>query len=98
MTPCLCGGRLRRAAALTLFLGAIIGQPASNLAEQISDHNFATSGETMSDGTVPSFGTAPDGLTGNWPSGRCDAYCTDCGEGNSNPGFDDGYRHYCPVW
>jgi hypothetical protein len=102
MIPCLFGSRLRRAVALTLFLGAIIGRPASALAEQISDHNSAAGGEVTSDGSTPSIGSPPGdfGMTGDWPSGPYDAYCTDCGDGNAdcNPCFDDGYKHYCPVW
>jgi hypothetical protein len=93
--------RLRRAVALTLFLGATTGLSAISSAEQISDHDSATSGVVVSDGGMPNFGGAYDNGTSPYESyGSCDGYCSDQGEcdGDNSPCFDDGYKHYAPIW
>src|SRR4051812_33334244 len=100
MAPCLSRGQLRRAAAVTLLLSAIGGGPVASLAEQISDHDSTPNGVTVSDDGSSSFGSYADGVSCNKPFGSCDEYCNGLGERNSDcpPCFDEGYKHYCPVW
>lgn len=95
------GRRLRRAATLTFFFSAIAGMPTNLFAEQTSDKSSATSGVVISDGGTTNFGGDDyNGMPCNEPYGSCDAYCSDQGECDvdCNPCFDDGYKHYCPVW
>jgi hypothetical protein len=94
MIPCINGSRLRRAALLTLFLGAIPALQATTSAQQISDYGSAAPGVVISDGGYD------NGWSANESYGSYDGYCSDQGQcgGDSSPCFDDGYKHYCPVW
>jgi hypothetical protein len=101
MILCTMGSRLRRAVALALFLGATIGLPTTSLAQQISDYGSAPSGVVVSDGGMSGFsGSYDGGMSAGASYGPGEEYCSDQGEcdGDSTPCFNDGYRHYAPIW
>lgn len=102
MTPCLLGSRLRRAVALTLFLTAFTFRPTTASAVQISDQGSSDGGVMVSDGGGPAYGGSYEGGMPYCDSyGSSGGYCSDCDEwdgGDASPCFNDGYKHYCPVW
>src|SRR4051794_10664417 len=83
------GRRLRRAALLTLFFSAVIGSASTALTQPTADYGSTPNGFVVSDG-----GCYDNGLSCN------ESYCSEPGacDGGCNQYFDDGYKHYCPVW
>ncbi len=96
MAPCIFGSRLRYIAALTLVFGVVVGQSARSQDRQYSDDNSAQGGTTVADGEMSNFSGASfnGGCQGDYTSGACNGSCN-CEDG---PGFDDGYKHYFPIW
>src|SRR6476620_1497509 len=94
MKPCSPSGGLRRAAALTLFLTVAVTVPTAALAQEyISDYGSSVGGTVISDGGMSGYGGQYDGPYDD--SYGCNPYCDD---GDGAPCFNDGYKHYCPVW
>ncbi len=93
MTLCFSGGRLRRAAALSLLLGAMVGQTTATFAEIISDYASPAGGVVVSDDGYDS-GPSYDSY------GSCDGYIGDCDEwdGGVVSSCNGGCKSYCPIW
>src|SRR3954468_24118018 len=100
MATCLSRRQLRRAAAVTLLLSAIGSRPVASFAQQFSDYDSTANGYVVSDGGSSNFGSYENGVSRNDSFNSCDNYCSEQGECNSDcaPCFNDGYKHYCPVW
>jgi putative beta barrel porin BBP7 len=94
MTPSILRNRLRTAAGLMLLLGTTTVLATAAPAEQISDHESAPGGVVVSDGGGAHFiGGYDSGMSCNDSYDSWDGSCSDC-----NECFNDGYKHYCPVW